>query len=76
MTSDEIKKYTDEMISVEKIQITELDEGGCFTLELVTSSQDLPVKITAPDGGEIQINHRDIPQFVRALTLICNEHYL
>ncbi len=76
MTLDEIRNHTDEMISVEKLRITELDEGGCFELKLVTGSPDLPVKITSPLDGQIKINHRDIPQFVRALTLICNEHYL
>ena len=75
MTLDEIKDQKENGISVEKLSFTTLDEGAIFNLELITDNPDLPIKITSDSGSEILIPNRDIPQFIHALAMMCNENY-
>jgi len=75
MTLDEIKMTDEDGISVEKLRFTTLDEGATFHLELISDNPDLPIKITSPLDGEISIPNRDIPQFIKALAMMCNENY-
>jgi len=71
-----LKDYDcDGHFTIEKASIqTALDRDLLCNLVLDVSHQDLPILITQ-GKAVVKIPNRDIPQFIKALALMCDEAY-
>lgn len=60
--------------SIEKVEIQTVDGDVLSSASMDTGDPDLPIVITQ-DGVSIKIPNRDIPQFVTAIAMMCDENY-
>lgn len=71
-----LEKYNDadNHYTVDKLSIQTVDGDALAEAELRTDDPDLPILITQ-GKSVIKIPNRDIPQFVRAISAMCDENY-
>lgn len=71
-----LKDYDcDKSFTIEKASVQTVDGDPLCNIELCANKPDLPVAVTATNGARFEIPNRDIPQFVKALAMMCDENY-